>query len=120
MKTEPAAHATASELEQLAREAADKVFEDNYGYVRNHDTWRMSKDLPLTKEHLENLFLAFGQKVQELNDTHTTILDEYVEKECQPIIQGLHRLYALRDPTCQRQAEIAYETALAHWKEKNK
>lgn len=45
---------------------------------------------------------------------------ENVAKACQPLIQGLHRLYALRDPTCQRQAEIAYETALAHWKEKNK
>jgi len=48
----------------------------------------------------------------------TEALNEYVAKECQPLIQGLHRLYALRDPTCQRQAEIAYEIALAQWKEK--
>ncbi len=52
------------------------------------------------------------QSWQVVADAHNATLAAGREK-VQQLLTGLHRLYALRDPTCQQQAERAYEAALA-------
>ncbi len=63
---------------------------------------------------------ALAAEREKWNDWHKFTdegLTEYVGKqlaaERDKLVTGLHRLYALRDPTCQEQAERAYNSALS-------
>ncbi len=54
---------------------------------------------------------------QNVANAHNAALDAAIAAAREPLVTGFHRLYALRDPACQEQAERAYEAALAKVKE---
>ncbi len=78
--------------------------------------WRYKKRAEVVADaHNAELAEATDTAVQEMLLVKQQLADE--REKVQTLVTGIHRLYALRDPTCQQQAEKAYEAALAKVKE---